>query len=204
MRIDNAAPAFKNLGIPADSGLSVSLDLLLNPEAAEADAARTAELLKTVLGQHLEKELRTNRLCNGIRVQQAVNEADESRVLRVVLSYKRLVSIDGFLEHMLIPYKFADLVSVFVADFRSNLDLGSLLSKSRNLSSLSETFAGSVSRGIELGSRALWFETSRRPHVTLFTVPRLFFLPLLHTKHSLETFSLVLLAGAYSWTSQLD
>lgn len=86
--------------------------------------------------------MRTNRLFNGIRVASAVNDSDESKVLRIIFSYKRLVSLDGFLEHMLIPYKLADLVSVFVADFRTNVDLGTLFSS--NLTSLTETFAGSV------------------------------------------------------------
>lgn len=57
MRIDNAAPAFKALGVPLDSGLSCTVDFLFNPEVSEDDATRTAELMKQFLGHHLERDV---------------------------------------------------------------------------------------------------------------------------------------------------
>lgn len=79
----------------------------------------------------------------GMSVSTALNEADDAKVLRVIFSFKRIVSLDGWLEHMLVPYMVTDLVSVLVGDFRTNLDLGEII-KSR-VTSLSETFAASVS-----------------------------------------------------------
>lgn len=80
----------------------------------------------------------------GMSVTTALNEADDAKVLRVIFSFKRIVSLDGWLEHMLVPYLVTDLVSVLVGDFRTNLDLAEIV-KSR-LTSFSETFAASVSK----------------------------------------------------------
>ena len=64
-------------------------------------------------------------------------------MLRVIFPYKRMVSVDGWLDHMLIPYGVTDFVTMLVGEFRSNLDIAEVV-KNRT-TSLSETFAASVS-----------------------------------------------------------
>lgn len=142
-KIENAGPTFKSLKVPVDAGACLSIDLLFSPESSAIDQDRCADHMKRFLAYHLEKELRSNRLCNGIKCIVATNENDDSRVLRIILSYKRLVSLDGWLEHMLIPYRVVpDLLSVLVIDFRSNIDIHELLSN--KMTSLNDTFSASV------------------------------------------------------------
>jgi hypothetical protein len=75
-------------------------------------------------------------------VTTALNEADDAKVLRIIFSYKRIVSLDGWLDHMMIPYGINDFVNVLVGDFRSNFDLAEVVAN--KVTSLSETFACSV------------------------------------------------------------
>jgi hypothetical protein len=77
-------------------------------------------------------------------VTTALNEADDAKVLRIILSYKRIASLDGWLDHMMIPYGINDFVNVLVGDFRSNFDLAEVVAN--KVTSLSETFACSVRR----------------------------------------------------------
>ncbi len=76
-------------------------------------------------------------------VTTAINEADDSKVLRLIFCYKRIVSLDGWMDHMLLPYGVNDFVNVFVGDFRSNFDLAEVIAN--KVTSMSETFACSVS-----------------------------------------------------------
>ena len=76
-------------------------------------------------------------------VTTALNEADDAKVLRLIFSYKRIVSVDSWLEHMLIPYAINDLINVLVGDFRSNFDLSEVIAN--KVTSLSQSFACSVS-----------------------------------------------------------
>ena len=61
-----------------------------------------------------------------------------------MLVYKRIVSVDGWFDHMLLPYGVNDLVNVLVGDFRSNLDLADVVAN--KVTSLSDSFACSVRR----------------------------------------------------------
>jgi len=65
-------------------------------------------------------------------------------VLRILFPYKRMVSLDGWLDHMLIPYQVTDFLTMLVGEFRTNFDIADAV-KNRT-TSLSETFAGSVRR----------------------------------------------------------
>ncbi len=68
-------------------------------------------------------------------------------MLRILSPYKRMVSLDGWLDHMLIPYQVTDFLTMFVGEFRTNFDIADAV-KNRT-TSLSETFAGSVRRNLE-------------------------------------------------------
>ena len=74
-------------------------------------------------------------------------------MLRIIFPYKRMVSVDGWLDHMLIPYGVTDFVTMFVGEFRTNLDIVEVV-KNRT-TSLSETFAASVSVYVECCLRAM-------------------------------------------------
>jgi hypothetical protein len=69
-----------------------------------------------------------------------------AQVLRVIFSYKRIVSLDGWLDHMLLPYGVNDFINVLVGDFRSNFDLAGAVAN--RVTSLSESFACSVSHHV--------------------------------------------------------
>jgi hypothetical protein len=77
-----------------------------------------------------------------MQVTCALNEADDAKVLRLIFSFKRLVSIDGWFEHMLLPYTLTDMVNVLVGEFRSNLDFAEIIAN--KTTHFSESFAASV------------------------------------------------------------
>ncbi len=72
-----------------------------------------------------------------------INDHIYNQVLRVALSYKRIVSLDGWFEHMLLPYKLFEFVNVFVGEVRSNVNLSEWVRNKVN--NLDETFSASVS-----------------------------------------------------------
>mmetsp|Transcript_25616 Transcript_25616/g.56689 ORF Transcript_25616/g.56689 Transcript_25616/m.56689 type:complete len:482 (-) Transcript_25616:1182-2627(-) len=141
IKLDNTQAVFKQLHLSPDSGSALIIDLLFHSDTDEEDGMKCVQCLRQYLGHHFEKELRGNKLFSGMVVTNALNESDDAKVLRVIFSYKRLVSFDGWLEHMLIPYRLTDFVSVLVGDFRSNLDLASLINN--KTTNLSESFAAS-------------------------------------------------------------
>ncbi len=55
------------------------------------------------------------------------SESDGARVLRVALVYKRLLSLDGFLEQMYIPYTFLELVPECYGEIKCNVGIYELL-----------------------------------------------------------------------------
>ena len=63
-------------------------------------------------------------------------------ILRVAFCYRRIVSVDWFLNQMLVPYKFSDLFSVFNGEIRTNLDVTELVEE--KYKSLSDVFAMTV------------------------------------------------------------
>lgn len=122
-KIESPEQLLKKLKLPTDSGSTLIFDFLYHKDVQEKDEARCVETLRYFIAHHVEKELKNNPQFGGIYVQSTVNENDNSKVLRVAIAYKRICSLDGFLEHMLIPFKVWELVPVFVGDFRSNIDL---------------------------------------------------------------------------------
>ena len=143
VKVDNPSAYFGQLKVPTDSGSALMIDWLFHSDITEEAGGKCAQLVRQFLGHHIEKELRNNKLFSGMVVTTALNESDDAKVLRLIFSYKRLVSLDGWLEHMLLPYRITDLVSVFVGEFRSNLDFAEVTSNKVN--NFSETFAASVS-----------------------------------------------------------
>lgn len=142
-KVDTPDQILKKCRLPNDAGSTFLIDFLYHLDVTEINQIKCVELLRAFLMHHFEKELRNNPQFNGLYVLNDINEADNSKVLRIALSYKRIVSLDGFLEHMLLPYKIHDLIGVCLADFRTNIDLNEWV---RNkVTNIDETFAGSVS-----------------------------------------------------------
>ena len=90
--------------LSSDSGSVVIIDLLYNVGTASVDMETCVTVLRQFLSHHFEKELRGNRMFSGLNVINTVNDSDDMKVLRITLCYKRIVSIDGWFEQMLIPY----------------------------------------------------------------------------------------------------
>lgn len=104
-------------------------------------------LLHLFLQHHFEKELKnSNSYVNNLQVYITKNELDDADVIRVQLSYKKLVNIDKFIEYLIIPYKLNELVNIFMLDFRSNVDLQDLCTHNK-LQSLNEVLSCTVSYG---------------------------------------------------------
>jgi hypothetical protein len=66
-----------------------------------------------------------------------MNEIDENYVLRIMINYKKIVSIDRFFETMLVEYRLYDLVTVCVGELKTNLNIANLLS--HHLNNLNDT-----------------------------------------------------------------
>ena len=143
IKVDNPSQMFKQLKLSPDSGSALLIDLLYREKTPSKDMDRCVTLLRQFLVMHIERELRGNRMFSGMTVCNAINEQDNSKVLRVIFCYKRMVSLDGWLEQMLIPYTVADLIPILMGDFRTNLDFADII-KSK-LTTLSSHFSGSVS-----------------------------------------------------------
>ena len=104
IKVDNPPQLFKKMQFSSDSGSILVIDLLYHVGTTSSEMERCASSLRQFLSHHLEKELRGNRMFSGMNAINAVNENDDMKVLRITLCYKRIVSIDGWLEQMLIPY----------------------------------------------------------------------------------------------------
>jgi hypothetical protein len=102
-------------------------------------------LLRNFLILHLEKEIKNhNTNFNGLQLFNLINETDENPVLRIILSYKKLVNIDRFLEHILVEYKFYDLFPTFLGELKTNINLRNVLHA--NLVNLNDTISMEVRR----------------------------------------------------------
>lgn len=102
-------------------------------------------LLHLFLQHHFEKDLKnSNNLLNNLQVQLTTNELDDAKVIRVMMSYKKLVNIDKFLEYLIIPYKLNEVISSLSLDLRTNIDLQDLCTHNK-LQSLSEVLSCTVS-----------------------------------------------------------
>eukprot|EP01038_Epipyxis_sp_PR26KG_P013004 gene13004-17434_t len=149
LKLESPDQLLKKLKLPVDSGTTIMLDIQITSDASEELVNQCAIQLKLFLAFHFEKEFRNNRQYNGIHIMSAINDFDGSRVLRIALCYKRIVSIDGFLHHLMIPYKFNDLVTVLVGEIKSNIDIASLVKQS--VKSLDEDI--SFSMDVSIGYR---------------------------------------------------
>eukprot|EP01034_Spumella_vulgaris_P026911 gene26911-33559_t len=124
IKTDQPEQVLKKYRLPTDAGSTIIIDFLYHLDVTE-DAQR-----------------------NGMYVLNDVSDGDSSKILRIAFSYKRIVSLDGYLEHMLLPYRFYDLVNVLVGEFRTNVDLIDWV-KNRVVN-IDETMAASVDLSIGL------------------------------------------------------
>lgn len=144
MKMENAETLMKKVNIPTSCGSVFYMDLLFRENVTPAKQQEVGENLKKFLLQQLEKELKMNLNFTMLQCLAMKNEYDESPVIRVVLSYKKHVSIDKFLEHMLLQYKLTDLVTIFVGEVKTNIDFGQYVNN--KLNSLNDVFQASVSQ----------------------------------------------------------
>lgn len=149
MRVDNLEATVKALNAPTGCSTILYVDLLLrqyNKESSGQNDPSLAlvRLLHSFLKHHFETEMKTsNNNLNSLQVYVTKNEIDDAEVIRIMLSYKKLVNIDKFLEFLIIPYKIHELINILVVDFRSNVDLQDLCTHNK-LQSLNEVFSCAV------------------------------------------------------------
>ena len=127
IKVDNPEQLLKKFGAPHDAGCSLVLDFLLRKGATEEKTKRLASLLRMLMNVHFEKELKGSMQYMGFTAFPAVNENDGSKVLRLCISYKRLLSLDNYLDQMLIPYRLHELVNVLTGEIRTNFDLSDMI-----------------------------------------------------------------------------
>lgn len=145
MKVENPDIIYKQYNFPANNiGTVFYFDLLFQAKVSTENKQLTHELMREFLVQYLEKEMKKNNAnVYGVQCALTINELDDSEVLRIFVIYKKTVSIDKFMEHMLIPYRLIDLVTVFVGDFKTNIHLDEFFNHPTQ--SLNELFACSVS-----------------------------------------------------------
>jgi hypothetical protein len=144
LKIENPETMLKSYNIPQGTSTILVMEFLLKPDLSLTMQEKLIDLLRAFLMNNLEKELKNNNLnFNGISCNCLVNEIDENFVLRVMISYKKIVSIDRFCEHLLLEYRLYDLITVFVGEIRSNINIQNLLS--HHLNNLNDTISLQVS-----------------------------------------------------------
>ena len=144
MKMESAETLMKTVNIPTSCGTVFYVDLLFKENVSAQQQKEVSDMVKKYLLQQLEKELKMNMNFTMLQCLAMKNEYDESPVLRIVLSYKKLVSLDKFLEHMLLQYRVTDLVTIFVGEVKTNIDFWEYVNNKMN--SLNEMLQASVSK----------------------------------------------------------
>jgi hypothetical protein len=144
MKVENPEAIMTKLNIPTSCGSILFIDLLLKDRIPVIKQQDTCDTIKKYLMQQVERELKQNVNFTLLTCLAMKNEYDDSPVIRIIIAYKKMVSIDKFLEHQLLPYRLSDLVTMFVGDFKSNLDLHEYFHNKVN--SLEEIFHCTVSK----------------------------------------------------------
>lgn len=127
-RIESPEPFFVRLDLPRECGTVFSMEMLVKSEVSESDINLAVENLKQFLRSHLDEELKNNVQYRSIFVSSGISPADGGKVIRVSLAYKRLASIDGFMEMMFMPYNFLDLITDSTGEIKSTVTLYEMLS----------------------------------------------------------------------------
>lgn len=144
MKIENPEVIYKQYNLPAANiGTLLYFDLLFQAKVSHENKLLTQELMREFLLQYLEKEMKKNNAnVYAVQCALATNELDDSDVLRIFIIYKKQVSVDKVFEHMLIPYRLIDLVTVLVGDLKTNIHLDDFFNHPTQ--SLNELFACAV------------------------------------------------------------
>lgn len=114
--------------LPRESGTAVIVEFMLRNACNTDTAEAAAKDLLLFLKHHFEQELKRNVQFRGLFAFAAMSELDGARVIRLSLCYKRMVSVDAWLELMRIPYTLNDLVPDLNGEIKTSMALSEILS----------------------------------------------------------------------------
>jgi hypothetical protein len=138
LKLENPETMLKSYNIPQGTHTVIIIEFLCKPTITTQDQELLVELLRLFLQNNIEKEFKNNNVnFNGIQISCVLNEIDENYVLRIMINYKKIVSVDRFFETMLVEYRLYDLVTVCVGELKTNLNIANLLS--HHLNNLNDT-----------------------------------------------------------------
>ncbi len=128
LKLENPDTMLKSYNIPPGSSTVIIFEFLLKSDMPVDKQETLIDLLRSCLMNNLEKELKNNNPnFNGIQLHCLINEIDENFVLRMMISYKKVVSIDRFFETILLEYRLYDLFTVFLGEMKTNINLQNYL-----------------------------------------------------------------------------
>lgn len=127
-KLTNPEDHYVKLKLSKDCGLTLVIDLSTYPDAPLKDTKKTAECLTLYLRYQFDDELKKNPNFRGLFVYPALSDCDGTAVLRVAVTYKKNVTVDGFLEHMNVPFKLHELLTDLSCSLKFSSSLTELLS----------------------------------------------------------------------------
>ena len=129
-KLDNAEEYLMRQRLPRDSGFAIFADFMLRADVKSATVREATDALLHFIKHHFDSELKKNVQFRGIYVMSTKSEADGAQVIRVALSWKRIVSIDAHFEQMLIPYCLNDLLSTCTGSFKTSASFTDIMTPS--------------------------------------------------------------------------
>jgi hypothetical protein len=117
----------KNIKVPRDSGIVLSIDISVREDMSDDEMSKTADSLFQFLKNNFDDELKKNAQYRGLFCFPGESDLDGSRILRIALVYHRLVSIDSFFAYSLVPYRLFDMVTDFSGELHTSISLYDIL-----------------------------------------------------------------------------
>lgn len=132
MRVDHPEQFLMNHKLPRESGACLILEFMVKPDASDDKVEHASHKLLSWVKSHFDKELKTNVQFRGLFCFPAHSEGDGCKVIRFAITYKRIVSLDAWMDQMLLPYSLNDLLCSLSGSFKTNLQLADVFSTTSN------------------------------------------------------------------------
>jgi hypothetical protein len=119
-KVDHPEQFLMNHKLPREAGFACIIELMLKPDVSPDVAETTAHHLLSWIKNHFDGEFKKNVLFRGIFCFPAHSEGDGALVMRIALCWKRAVSLDAWMEQMLLPYILNDIVTAIQGSIKTN------------------------------------------------------------------------------------
>ena len=125
-KVEHPEAFLMNHKLPRECGFAVIFEIMLKPDVDREVAEDAAHHFLTFLKLHFDGELKKNVQFRGIFCFEAMSEGDGAHVMRIAITYKRIVSLDSWMEQLLIPYCLNDLIVGFSGSLKTNIALSDI------------------------------------------------------------------------------